>query len=367
MAEAESKCGKAVPLDTSIPTPHGWRKMGDLKPGDDVFGSDGRPCKVTGCSPVQKDRHLYEIEFSDGVIVRADADHNWLAWSLTERAHGRAPSVVTTKQMLERGLRGVGGKWWWNIPINNPVEYPVRELLVHPYFLGAWLGDGDSNWPALTVHEDDRAIAARCIELEGNGRATWKRDPRGSGKVWSVRIGTDQSVSWRHTNDKLQTRLRRLGVLNNKHIPETYLIASVEQRRELLAGLLDTDGTIRQQGGTSRVELSFCNERLAHDSIELIRSLGYKATLRAGDAKIYGRVVGRRWRINFNARFRKVWKEAAVSHARSARWSQFDQYRPFRFVASRLIRLTVRTFSTALTRSRTTRKALALRRSKLSG
>jgi replicative DNA helicase len=94
----------------------------------------------------------------------------------------------------------------------------------------------------------------------------------------------------------LQTRLRGLGVIQNKHIPPLYLTASVEQRRELLAGLLDTDGTCGRKG---RVEFAVKARQLALDTLELIRSLGFKASFTEGRAKLNGEDAGPRYRINF--------------------------------------------------------------------
>jgi replicative DNA helicase len=70
--------------------------------------------------------------------------------------------------------------------------------------------------------------------------------------------------------------LRTLGVLGNKHIPGTYLRASEPQRRSLLAGLLDTDGTVARSGA---VQFSVTSRRLAEDTHELIVSLGYRCSL----------------------------------------------------------------------------------------
>lgn len=71
------KNGKALALDTPIPTPQGWVAMGDLKAGDTVFGADGNPCRVTATSPVFSDHKCYRISFSNGEEVVADAGHLW--------------------------------------------------------------------------------------------------------------------------------------------------------------------------------------------------------------------------------------------------------------------------------------------------
>ena len=79
----------------------------------------------------------------------------------------------------------------------------------------------------------------------------------------------------RNHHGTVQGMLRTLGVLGNKHIPGTYLRASEPQRRSLLAGLLDTDGTVARSGA---VQFSVTSRRLAEDTHELIVSLGYRCS-----------------------------------------------------------------------------------------
>src|SRR5215468_5668285 len=77
--------GKALALDTPIPTPRGWTTMGEVRVGDRVFDENGQPCTVVGATPVMDDRPCYEVEFSDGTVIVADAEHLWR----TETASGR--------------------------------------------------------------------------------------------------------------------------------------------------------------------------------------------------------------------------------------------------------------------------------------
>ncbi len=91
--------------------------------------------------------------------------------------------------------------------------------------------------------------------------------------------------------------LRQLGVLGDKHIPASYLRASDRQRRDLLAGLLDTDGTVSPAGG--QVQYTSTSRRLAEDVLELIASLGYRPTLREGRATLNGKDCGPKWTVGF--------------------------------------------------------------------
>ncbi|WP_144208474.1 replicative DNA helicase [Mycobacterium tilburgii] len=247
--------GKALSLDTPLPTPTGWTTMGDVAVGDELLGADGRPTRVVAATEVMLGRPCYEVEFSDKTVIVADAEHQWLTETHAFRKSAKAAAVGHNRSKIQRtftavrttaeiagSLRCETKDRQLNHSVVNarPLEFPDRELLVPAYTLGAWLGDGTS--AAAQIAMVDPEIIMR-IEAEG------------------VIVGT------------LQVRLRTLGVLGNKHIPIEYLRASETQRRALLAGLLDTDGTVTVGGA-----IQFCvtNHRLAGDVAELIVSLGYR-------------------------------------------------------------------------------------------
>ncbi len=130
--------GKALAVDTSIPTPAGWRTMGDLLVGEQVFGADGRPTRVVAATEIMLDRPCYEVCFSDGQSIVADSEHRWLTSTKTGRA------AVTTTAEVAATVR-VGGEYRHHVALAEPVEYPAQALPVDPYVLGSWLGDGTSD------------------------------------------------------------------------------------------------------------------------------------------------------------------------------------------------------------------------------
>jgi replicative DNA helicase len=69
--------GKALALNTPLPTPTGWTTMGDVSIGDELLGADGRPTRVVAATEVMLGRPCYEVEFSDGTVIVADAEHQW--------------------------------------------------------------------------------------------------------------------------------------------------------------------------------------------------------------------------------------------------------------------------------------------------
>ena len=239
---ARPAMGKALALDTPIPTPAGWTTMGDLAVGDRVLDDAGRPCSVTYATPEQLDRQCYEVELDDGTTVVADADHQWSAYdrrawkAAGARSYGQGSNppgarVVTTRQMLDEGLRaGPDDRPNWYIPVAQPLDLPEQELPVDPYVLGCELGAG------TTVDDGDRAHFEGELAMAG------------------------------HQLLKGQAPL--------DHIPAPYLRASPKQRLALLQGLLDTDGRVVDPFGT--VELHLASRPLLQQAHELVCTLGHK-------------------------------------------------------------------------------------------
>jgi hypothetical protein len=333
--------GKALALDTPLPTPTGWTTMGEVQAGDYVLGQDGRPARVSFATEVMHGRPCYEVEFSDGSVITADADHLWLTEDRqsveaannvkygVNRARHAFPAVRTTAEIAATLRYG------WNQRLNHevancrPLDLPVSDLPVPPYTLGAWLGDGTSRTAVistadpevLTRIEADGVSAAKTQAGKYEYRLTFasqaKAGPRPRecaqcGKPftsrssstmtcssacsarWRVRGGQRQAAACTRCGavcsgrpsglcrgcwlaaGSLQAAMRDLGVLGGKHIPAIYLRASEDQRRALLAGLLDTDGYCDKRG---QVKFSVTSRRLAEDVRDLVSTLGYTSTI----------------------------------------------------------------------------------------
>lgn len=181
---------------------------------------------------------------------------------------------LTTGEMLAEGVRTRNVRDEANFHINVPdaIELPEATLVVDPYVLGAWLGDGGGVFTqgASEACTDSDQLSDQAFLLSQLEQAGFQpRAITSSG----ITIGTRG----------LHTALRTAGVLKAKHIPTSYLRGSVAQRLALLQGLMDTDGTI-DSGGCC--ELSLCDRRLADGALELIRSLGIKCSMTSGPATI---------------------------------------------------------------------------------
>lgn len=288
-ASADRLSGEALALDTPIPTPGGWRMMGSLRAGDEVFGPDGAVESVVDAFDVLTGRPCFRVAFDDGSEIIADAGHKWVTdhyVSPTNLHLGREVGVVTTDQLAAtvHATNGVNHR----VPTAGAVECPHADLPIDPYVLGCWLGDGSRGHGHMTCHEDDVATFEAEWAKAGEDLHVYRPDPIGKPGIWRV-----------HAN-RMRGRLSKLGVLADKHIPEEYLWASVDQRLALLQGLMDTDGTVKK--GQGSVEYTCHEERLSADVVQLVRSLGHKARLRSRPAKFKGEIVGTQWRLVWGAR-----------------------------------------------------------------
>jgi replicative DNA helicase len=262
---ARPALGKALALDTPLPTPTGWTTMGDVAVGDQLIGADGRPVNVVAATEIMRSRPCYEVEFNDGSVIVADAEHQWrtttrasrrqqaehhASWSWSENAATTAmpQGIVTTAQIAAALRDPADGRLNHAVAVARPADLPDKDLPFPPYALGVWLGDETSAAAQFTT-ADPEIIAG--IESEG------------------LQVVPSPSA-------RMRAVLQSIGVLDDKHIPADYLRASETQRRALLAGLLDTDGYVDKNG---TVQSTVTSSRLATDTLELILSLGYRATM----------------------------------------------------------------------------------------
>jgi len=272
------KQGKALAFDTPIATPSGWTIMGELSVGDTVFDEAGRPSRVTYATQAMLGHDCYRVTFNDGSSLVADADHRWYV-----EPRWAQPTVLTTAEMV--GRTDVGNGHRFRIPLASPLDTPAADLPIAPYTLGAWLGAGNSRSARLTTADEEV-----LRQIEADGYRTSERIEQGRGSTTRGIGVTD------HRPGSLSELLRREGLFGDKRIPQAYLRASVSQRLSLLQGLMDTDGYVSRRG---QCEFTTTRRVLADGVLELVRSLGMKPRTAESRARLEGRDVGPKWRIQF--------------------------------------------------------------------
>lgn len=280
----DSKGGKAQPLDTRIITPTGSTTMGEIKIGDLVIGRDGKQHTVTDIFP-QGIKDIYKISFSDGTSTKCCKEHLWMVSTRTRRNKGRGYTVMELKEMLKKPIRTTGG-YNFNIPVCEAVEYSLNpKLKIPPYLLGALLGDGCmSGLPCGRLYfnnsENDviQKVKDQLAEMGGRLRA----NPYTSNQFEITNVPTLKSAIVEYGINKRS---------EDKFIPQQYLMASIENRQELLAGLMDTDGTVDRYSGSFKY--STTSSRLADGIQELCRSLGYRTrkTIKARAEKRFPEII----------------------------------------------------------------------------
>ena len=334
---ASSQVGKALALDTPLPTPTGWTTMGALKLGDELFDENGNVCRVTMKTDVMRNHRCYRVRFSDGSEIVADAGHKWAVDADVMHFENGKPTqhkgcrhlVMTTEEMkvvhdeCQRRFR----RNTFAIPVAKPLALARCDLPVKPYTLGVWLGDGHSYSNQFCGYEDDIGIVEgiradgyrvdvrpphkksksyiavidpkvehpgecsrghRLAEVGTTKRGYCAECARQYGRKYGRKVRVAELFDLDpivHRPGILST-LNKMGVLKNKHIPGEYLRASEPQRWALLQGLMDTDGHATPKG---LCEITLKSKALILGVKELLLSLGLKPTLHEKRATIKSR------------------------------------------------------------------------------
>ncbi|MGF2949566.1 replicative DNA helicase [Microbacterium alcoholitolerans] len=240
---ARPAMGKALALDTPLATPSGWTTMGEVQVGDELYDAHGKPTRVVAATEVMVDRPCYEIEFSDGTTIIADAEHQWVTETRAARRSATGvPQTVTTEEMLATLTIGADRRANHSVRNAAPLGGADVDLPVPPYTLGAWLGDGHSDGARMT--------AAVHVGVNADGGSL------------QLAPDTAQSVS-----------LRVLDTAEDRRIPALYLRASAAQRRQFLAGLIDSDCAVEEGIGSYRFE--GLDKGLIDSMHELVVGLGH--------------------------------------------------------------------------------------------
>jgi hypothetical protein len=325
LVAAPTGTGKALAATTPVLTPMGWKPISEIRIGDSVIGSQGKPVTVLGVYPQGK-RPAYRVTFSDGVSVICDIDHLWAVNTKTRKYEGSPWRVLTLGQILAEGLvEGEGRRHF--IPIVQPVEFcqpeiqrdtslstirqetgltqrglaallgvsqafaTQRELgnrvaseeyrqaveamlsevgpqpMLSPYLLGLLLGDGNFSTGVIGFTSADDEIIASVREMLPRGTVLHKEMTRPyDWFIHSHKVRTRNPVA---------TELVKLNLMGrraeHRFIPHQYKFASVEDRLAILQGLLDSDGSIDKRG---LIEYTTVSRALAEDVVFLVRSLG---------------------------------------------------------------------------------------------
>ncbi|MFF4549306.1 helicase-related protein [Streptomyces sp. NPDC001435] len=273
LLQGEVGSGKAQPLDSLVLTPAGFRRMGDLKVGDEIVVPDGEIALIDGVFP-QGEREVWRLVLSDGSSVECDDEHLWIVGTSCGWHRGQAPKVMATREIRADTYKANGSSKWY-VPAATPVDFGDDSgLPLDPYLFGLLLGDGSfrHNLRLSTIDAEIRDAAAAALAPECQLVPV-----KGS--------RCDHTIQPAHRTGGMRNpviqALRHLGLWgvtsHGKFVPDAFKNTTIKNRLAVLQGLMDTDGTVRTGG----LSASFCSasRRLAEDVAWLVRSLGGRARI----------------------------------------------------------------------------------------
>ena len=267
--------GKALEINTPILTPNGFRPIGELAIGDEVYDRNGEVTTVTATSQIFTNQ-CYEFELEDGTTFIANEDHihilqrksasrksgsYWKEVELTTKELLDLGDIHYARKIFDRNPSGRESKWF--IPlISKPVQFESKGYPIDAYTLGVIIGDGairGNNTVSITTGECDLEHYLKEIPYATGKIQTDCRNP--NVKSFNILDGIPRKVEDIYGVHKSYT----------KYIPQELLFGSIEERLALLQGLMDTDGTIDKNGSIS---FNTVSEQLAQQVQWLVKSLG---------------------------------------------------------------------------------------------
>ena len=307
---ASRQLGKALDLNTEIPLFNGdFKLLKDVGVGDVLIDERGNPTTVVAVSPVFNDKICYRIKFDNQYETIASEDH---LWTMSSTKHHFTNKILTTSELFDIFNSKTANHGRPFINIIDCVEYDKKDLLIPPYILGVWLGDGSSSAGCIASSLDDAPNTINNI----------KKSIEKNKKKYSI------SELYVYDNTKncgvftvcgLRTDLRKLGLFKNKHIPEDYLKASKYQRIQLLRGLMDTDGSVTKKGDC---EFYQKDKDIIDSVIILLSSLGIKTRCRTKflkGVKYYTVKFSTKKFYVFNLRRKRERQKLLKSHIKNTR------------------------------------------------
>ena len=269
--------GKEQPYSEPVLTPDGYALMGDLKVGDFVVARNGKPTRILNIYE-QGEKDVYRVTFSDGTSTRCGLEHLWNVKTLNDVSRKRGYRTLSLKDIMKNYVtERIDNRYPdkkrkaynYSVPVCDAVEFANNGgVTINPYVLGVIIGDGCISQHSVSISKPNHELRQRVQSLVQNGDIV--TDFASDGMTFRISNKVSNQPSW------TKCELEKLGLMGKlskeKFIPNPYLCASVQDRKDLLQGLVDTDGHIVSEGV---IEYSTASAQLCNDVSFLARSLGY--------------------------------------------------------------------------------------------
>jgi replicative DNA helicase len=346
---ARPAIGKALALHTPLPTPAGWTTMGKVAVGEQLLGADGRPVTVVAATEVMHGRPCYEVEFSDGEVIVADAQHLWVTWDQrTQKAYDyyrkpgfpaypddwptwvsshesgvkygpgeraqmrqlRAMGMSAAQAGRVLGRTGAAVQQQWLRPESGAAkdvriaprttEEIAATLRVRSSNNHAVPAAGALDLPDAHLPMDPYVLGYLLGDGDSTGSGRVACDPQD--RAWLVEefraVGYDAATYASNPGHfgvrGIRQSWRSMALAGAKHVPPAYLRGSFLQRLALAQGLIDSDGSVDGHGA-----YRFCNtnKQLVDDFTELAVSLGCVTQVRRRQRTRAGRLSQESWEV----------------------------------------------------------------------
>lgn len=281
--------GKALPLDAHVVTPFGLRKVGELKVGDIISSATtGGMQRIIQLHPIEEHEY-YRVSFIDGTHVDCSEGHLWQVHQsgktlkrLLRHGEDHRDEIMETKAMyqwIENNKNGMYKGRHLIIPLCAPVQFthPLsnhKSKPIDPYILGALIGDG-----CFTDSLNGKNISALMTTMDSE--IVQQFEHAGYNMNDARQKGDSKAKSYYIHEPSLKESLKKLGLFGHasidKFIPTPYKFGTIDERKALICGLMDTDGYVDDRGHMSFTSVS---KQLAEDVAFIVRSLGGKATIK---------------------------------------------------------------------------------------
>lgn len=248
-------------------------KIKDINIGEQIYGSNGKLTNVISKENYY-DQIQYKVSLTDGREVICGGGHLWEVNKM-----GKKTLVVETKTMFDKFKyhkdSDDSDTYIYSIKQTKPVEYEEKELAVNPYIMGALLGDGTMTTLTIRLACNDLEILDKFKLILGD-KYCFKHD---ASTTNNYNISYIPNRTRGGKNNPLKDSIFNNGWNlkgEQKHIPDVYKTSSIEQRLELVRGLMDTDGSCNKDGSC---EFTNKSKKLIDDFAEVLRSLGIRCQI----------------------------------------------------------------------------------------
>jgi hypothetical protein len=240
-----------------------FKNIEDIKVGDYVIVEGGKTMRVKRTGSGYDDLYIVKQPYGKDYIVNS---RHRLYFKKGKNKDNKKFITITAPEFMSQS--------YFNRRITNGVkfsgiEFEEKQFVIDPYILGCWIGDGNSSrFNLLVNHNKDQEIIdefklfAKKVSCDFNIRK--RTDNETTSYISLIQPQKSNKTS------RLNTELKRLNLINNKHIPKEYFFSSQEQRLELLAGIIDTDGYLSK----SSYVIGMSKKHIIEEVYHLAKSCG---------------------------------------------------------------------------------------------